>query len=600
MSHKIVRVNITTEEIDTVDVPSGLLRWDTSTAVDGFFYINSDGQYIYNLTTKDTLGNFKYTLRIFDPANNWSLVRPDMVLSGSSFTQGITSFFVHGDYIYPAEYVEANEMRRIRLIDGIFEEEWVVMLPFNTNFQSYYSWCWDWQNDDIYASVFRSSGFEPKFSRFRGFYTDASGRITTKSVGPVAWWNSVEYDMYNPSVAGKYNVDLWGQNSATKEWDTLQVDIPADYSLNQVDADIYTYLKLNISLTDTSSSVSEPMEFRSLNFDYQTLSDAYFVRNDLNFGQDSSLQGFPVTMNFKSRNYGELSADSLQLDFYLNGLDTIIYTSSVTIPPDSISNQISYMIDTDRLIFENEIRVLGEQKKREYFYFNNLIDNQFFVARDSVRPQFNITFDGVEIIDGDIVSSEPEVIITLEDDSPLAIDTSYFTLVHTFDKNTKILRFANPDVEFSYTPYPESRAIVTWTPELEDGDHILEVLAKDASGNFFDSTSSRSKFSVFTENDITDIYNYPNPFKDETHFTFLLKGAEKPNEINIKIYTIAGRLIWDYNVPPSEFITNFNKVRWNGRDQDGDEISNGVYFYKVIAKFPDKTKTITQKLAKVK
>jgi flagellar hook assembly protein FlgD len=59
-------------------------------------------------------------------------------------------------------------------------------------------------------------------------------------------------------------------------------------------------------------------------------------------------------------------------------------------------------------------------------------------------------------------------------------------------------------------------------------------------------------------------------------------------------------LIWDYNVPPSELITNFNKIRWNGRDQDGDEISNGVYFYKVIAKFPDKTKTITQKLAKVK
>jgi hypothetical protein len=342
------------------------------------------------------------------------------------------------------------------------------------------------------------------------------------------------------------------------------------------------------------------MELRSVNFDYQTLSDAYFVRDDLNFEQDSLLQGFPVTMNFQSRNYGELSADSLHLDFYLNGLDTIIYSSSVNIPPDSISDEISYEIETNRLLFENEIRVLGNQKKREYFYFNNLIDNQFFVARDSVRPLFNITFDGVEIIDGDIVSSQPEVVITLEDESPLAIDTSYFTLVHTYDKKTKILRFANSDVEFSYTPYPESRAIVTWTPELGDGDHILEVLAKDASGNFFDSTSSRTKFSVFTENDITDIYNYPNPFKDETHFTFLLKGTEKPNEINIKIYTIAGRLIWDYNVPPSELITNFNKIRWNGRDQDGDEISNGVYFYKVIAKFPDKTKTITQKLAKVK
>ena len=289
-------VNITTEEIDTVDVPQGMLRWDTSTAVDGFFYIKSDGQYFYNLTTKDTLGNFKYTLRIFDPANNWSLVKPDMVLSGSSFTQGITSFFVHGDYIYPVEYVEANEMRRIRLSDGVFEEEWVVMLPFNTNFQSYYSWCWDWQNDDIYASVYRASGFEPKFSRFAGYYVDASGSISSKQVGPAAWWKNVEYDFYNPSQTGEFTVDLLGQNSNTKIWDTLQTDIPANLNLNNIDADIYSKLKLFFDLTDSSFNATQPMELRNVNFDYQTLPDAYFVRDDLNFGEDSLLQGFPITM----------------------------------------------------------------------------------------------------------------------------------------------------------------------------------------------------------------------------------------------------------------------------------------------------------------
>ena len=596
MSHKIVRINVTTEQFDTVDVPPGLLRWDTATPTDGFFYINSDGNYIYNLTTRDTSGNLKYILRTLDPSNNWSLVRPDIELSGTSFEIGFTGFFVHGDYLYPTEYFNSNLMRRIRISDGLFEEEWIAVQPF----KSYYSWCWDWQNDNIYASVYRQSGFEPELSRFKGYYVDANGWINSNSVGPVAWWKSVEYDIFDNSPGGEYSVDLWGQNTNTKLWDTLQTSIPSAFSLNEINPDLYPLLKLHINLTDTSISITEPMQLRSIGFDYQTLSDVYFVRKDLNFEQDSLLQGFPVTMNFKSRNHGEFGVDSLHLDFYLNGLDSIIYSSMIAVPPDSISDEVSYVVETDRLLFENEIRVLGELPNREYYYFNNLIDNKFFVARDSVRPRFNITFDGIEIIDGDIVSSEPEVVITLEDDSPLAIDTSYFTLVHTFDKNTKILRFADPDIEFSYTPYPESRAVVTWTPELKDGDHVLEVLAKDASGNFFDSTSSRNKFSVFTENDITDIYNYPNPFKDETHFTFLLKGAEKPDEINIKIYTIAGRLIWDYTIPPSELITNFNKIKWNGRDQDGDEISNGVYFYKVIAKFPDKTKSITQKLAKVK
>ena len=237
----------------------------------------------------------------------------------------------------------------------------------------------------------------------------------------------------------------------------------------------------------------------------------------------------------------------------------------------------------------------GEQNKREYFYFNNLIDQTFFVARDSVRPLFDVKFDGQEIIDGDIVSSTPEVIIKLEDNSPLPLDTSYFTIVH----NNIPLRFYQPEISWDYQG-PGTPFVITWAPELADGRHTLEVLGKDASGNFFDSTSYRIIFYVYTDNDITDVFNYPNPFARNTHFTFLLKGNDKPDELNIKIYTIAGRLIRDIKLGPSDLITNFNKIYWDGKDEDDDEVGNGVYLYKVIAKFPDKTKTITQKLAKVR
>ncbi|MCZ7613341.1 MAG: T9SS type A sorting domain-containing protein [Ignavibacteriaceae bacterium] len=246
-------------------------------------------------------------------------------------------------------------------------------------------------------------------------------------------------------------------------------------------------------------------------------------------------------------------------------------------------------------MFENKISILADQKKREYFYFNNLIDKDFYVVRDSVRPIFDVRFDGQEIIDNDIVSSTPEVVIRLEDNSPLPLDTTFFTIVH----NNKPLRFYQPEMSYEYggvgTPF-----VITWKPTLTDGRQTLEVLAKDASGNFFDSTSYRIIFYVYNENDITDVYNYPNPFAGSTHFTFILKGKDKPDELNFKIYTIAGRLIRDIKLTPSDLITNFNKIPWDGKDEDGDEIGNGVYLYKVIAKFPDKTKTITQKLAKVR
>jgi len=401
-AHKLVRINTATEKIDSVDVPSGLLRWDNTTATDGPVYLTSDGKYIYNLTTKDSLGNYKYTLRIFDPANNWALAKPDMVFSGSSFQPGITGFFVHGDYIYPAEYFNANYMRRLELNDGSFEEEWVVMLPFPGNFQSYYSWCWDWQNDFIYASVYRSSGFTPKFSRFAGYYVDANGTITTKSVGPVEKWNSLKYDLNNPSPSGKFATDLLGLNSATKNWDTLLTNIPDSISLSQIDADLYSNLQANFNLTDSSFTVTQPMELRSVNFDYQPLSDVYLEKADLVFQQDSVLQGLPVTFNFKARKTGGSDTDSLKLKFYQNSLDNLIFSTTAQLPPDSSSEAVEYTVETNVLseadefngtFFERDIRVVSEQDKREYFSYNNLINKKFYIKRDAVPPLFNITFD---------------------------------------------------------------------------------------------------------------------------------------------------------------------------------------------------------------
>ena len=127
----------------------------------------------------------------------------------------------------------------------------------------------------------------------------------------------------------------------------------------------------------------------------------------------------------------------------------------------------------------------------------------------------------------------------------------------------------------------------------------MEVLAKDASGNFFDSTSSRSVFNVYNNPDLLQVYNYPNPFVDNTNFTFELRGTIPPEEFKIKIFTVAGRLIKEL-IPSSPLQIGFNKIYWDGKDEDGDEIANGLYFYKIISKSGDEVKTVTQKLAKVK
>lgn len=460
--------------------------------------------------------------------------------------------------------------------------------------QGYYSLCYDWQNNVVYAGTFRA-GFPVKLSKFMGTFTDANGNLSTDWVGPAKKWNSLNVEIDNPSPTATYKIDLFGLNSVTRSADTLFQNITPDFSLDNINSQIYPFLKTNVTLHDSSFGVVNQIAINSINFDYISYPEVFVTSNSLSVEPDSVLQGLNTTLKVKVYNAGLSQADSITVKVYLNNADSVFTAFNFSLPKDS-SITSSYTFNTSPIILENSLRAIIDPNEREFFSFNNQIDKSFFIARDSVSPRFNITFDGREILDGDIISSEPVVYMSLEDNSPLPIDTANFTIVH----NNIPLRFSNPDLNFSYSPYPNSKAEIVWTPKLDDGRHILEVLAKDASNNFFDTTSFRKIFYVYNDPDLRQVYNYPNPFKDDTYFTFELRGINPPEEFRIKVYTIAGRLIREINIPPSSLQIGFNKIYWDGRDEDGDEIANGLYFYKIISKQGDEVKTVTQKLAKVK
>lgn len=127
---------------------------------------------------------------------------------------------------------------------------------------------------------------------------------------------------------------------------------------------------------------------------------------------------------------------------------------------------------------------------------------------------------------------------------------------------------------------------------------MLRVSARDPGGNFADSTSGIKYFRVSDEMKVLDVYNYPNPFTDATHFTFRL--TQIPDEIKIRIFTIAGRLIRELKIPSAELNYDFNKIYWDGKDDDGHSVANGTYLYNLILSSSDKSESVTQKLSKIK
>jgi flagellar hook assembly protein FlgD len=85
--------------------------------------------------------------------------------------------------------------------------------------------------------------------------------------------------------------------------------------------------------------------------------------------------------------------------------------------------------------------------------------------------------------------------------------------------------------------------------------------------------------------------NYPNPIRDKTEFTYMLT---RDAEVTIRIYTISGKLI--RKLEDIIGTAGFNRTAWNGRDEDEDELANGVYLYKITAETDDEKVEEVEKL----
>jgi hypothetical protein len=70
---------------------------------------------------------------------------------------------------------------------------------------------------------------------------------------------------------------------------------------------------------------------------------------------------------------------------------------------------------------------------------------------------------------------------------------------------------------------------------------------------------------------------YPNPFNPYTNLSFVLPEAMN---YSLKLYNVAGQLVRTYEGTGS---VGLNLISWDSRDNDGEEIATGVYFYRLTA-----------------
>jgi hypothetical protein len=442
------------------------------------------------------------------------------------------------------------------------------------------------------------------------------GQFITPLIGPAVSWNRVQWrkPVSEQLTSYKDSIDIIGTNTAGVST-LLKSTTAFDNSIQNISARQYPYIQLR--LRTENDSLRSPAQLSYWRVLYQKPAEAAINPAAYFSFKDSSMTlGGNFQIGIGLENVTKIRMDSMLMKYTLRdasfnnysysirnsplpGLDTLLINFTKPLTQNSFAG-------ADQLTIEANPN--GDQP--EQFHFNNFATVNFKAAGDNINPVLDVTFDGQHIFSNDIISAKPDIAITLKDDN------RYQPLNDTNDLNIYLLYpGSGVPVRINYdnqilTFYPadsvnaskgNNKAQAVFKPNLtQDGTYQLLVKDQDLSGNhssnqdrYITTTNTNTyydykmQFQVINKSMITNVLNYPNPFTTATHFVFTLTGSQLPDFMKIQIMTIRGVVVKEVTMDelgPIHIGTNVTTYAWDGHDQFGSQLANGIYFYHVITR----------------
>ena len=429
-----------------------------------------------------------------------------------------------------------------------------------------------------------------------------NGLFETPVLGPAKMWKSLHWKRDAFDDPSDYSdISVWSVREGQSDSLLLRLNTPADTSLNFIPAGLIPRIKLRYNAGDTlTRSLTQPQYLRVL---YDGLPEGALhpvARYD--FYRDTLQQGETMKAAIAFANVSDTPFDSLLVKFKVentqNNGPEFLKKFRPLLPGDTLAATLSASTEAINGAQRLLIDINPNNAQPEQYHFNNVAVQDFYVARDMRNPLLDVTFDGAHILDGDVISPKPEIIVTLKDDNRfLAMtDTGTFSLsLEMPDGSVHPLAFSDPAVLFIPASGADldkkNQARLEWRPTFTiDGDYRLRVNGRDASGNESAKLDYSITFKVITRSSISNILNYPNPFSTRTCFVYTMTGAETPAHFKIQIMTVSGRVVREVTeneFGPLQAGTHQSSFCWDGKDEFGDQLANGVYLYRVIAQKSD-------------
>jgi hypothetical protein len=433
------------------------------------------------------------------------------------------------------------------------------------------------------------------------YYSFGSGSLGSTGLSIPSQWDSFHWRYGGTQVGTNIRVALLGVRGNGVA-DTLRwlprdsTDINMGFMNALTSGPTYSWFK-SAALLSTDNALVTPT-LRDWWVDFTPPADLAVSSRTVGV-QDLTLQkgdqlNLPVTVH----NIGFLGVDSARIVVAVfdkfNRARPIATAMLDTIPVNGTkSTSISIATNNFSRRVTLQINVSPSKKYKDLVPDNNNAYYTFNVV-GAAASGIQLFADGVQLMDGDFVASRPKLVVRIPKQ-----EEGQGTRRAEFFVDNKPLNIPAAVATDDQKATVQTDDDLTFTPQLSNGRHELKVRSIEASsfGNL-DTLEHTVDVDVNGQMSILKLYNYPNPFSRDTYFTFVLTAL--PEELHIRIFTIAGRRVKEIVVPQSQLAVNFNRVYWDGRDADGDELANGYYFYKVTIKGEGQTESSIQKLAKIR
>ncbi len=294
-----------------------------------------------------------------------------------------------------------------------------------------------------------------------------------------------------------------------------------------------------------------------------------------------------------------------------NAQENILYAGLVSVANGKFSVSFVLPLDISYAPGKAKISMYAQQTFNASTASQNLpdaagIDTSFYtmgsgaVITDKVGPNIDLFLNDYHFKNGGLTHSDPVLLINLHDVS--GINTSSSAIGHdiivTLDNNPATTRTLNAFYQANINTY-QSGTVRYQLPTLTPGPHSLQVRAWDNVNN---SNTRTLGFTVATTAGtpvnggalppplgtsdmsplvIDKVINFPNPFTNQTTFSFEHNFPGQNIAVNLSIFTQNGKLVKQINKTVNTNGTRNVQITWDGTDAAGSKIARNVYIYKI-------------------